>query len=492
MKFIYGDSVREENYFVKATFTVKGVEVKDVPCKIYLPERTHEKPHILIRTSSNDVETLMHSHEASMRAVVVSHDGTESIVIKSPQVYFEDARTRFWGRDVSEHSMRCDPQNLCIVRRLHDCDSVNKASVVFWLSQNDFLTPFIARTSSYTGEISYEQVNTRKATLIDGTTITFERHFGTKSDADDNLVQWSYLVACAELDIPAGDTSNLDDRMHDIDDYLLIASLASRTRSVCLGFSSTDSRDTVLFFRGNIAFPAREHIGINDRLIYPHDYEQFSETCYSGFCRYGNKLALRNAIYSAIQEKDETIEAAFLRAFSGLETLVLDFKRWRRIEYVLNENEWGDLKSRIKTFIKTSTDTSSEQRACFYEKLDELNRVSLRRAFDRFCEYYSVDLTDLWCVFGKDGIPGLVDIRNKLVHGDPFPFELYDVVTVALQHMKFTLERALVKVLGWNIEDTMVSKNHLGVNYIRQFDLQAKKDRIAKFMGSDNEVATSK
>lgn len=491
MKSIHDKPVREEDYLVKATFIVKGTEVKDVPCKIYLPERTHEKPYILIRTSNDDVRIMMHSHEASMRAVVTSSDGNESVIIESTQVYFNDSRTKFWGRDVSEHSMQCEPQNLRVVRHLQVCDSDNKTSVVFWLSHNELLMPFLACETSYTGDISYEQITTLKATLFDGTKLVFERHFGTKSDDNGDLVQWSYLVACTELDIPASDIPSLEKRINDIDDYLLIASLAARKQTLCTGFSSRDNRTAASFFRGNTAFPTRKRTSINDRLIYPHDYERFSSTCYSSFCRYENKLALRNAIYSAIQEKDDTIETAFLRAFSGFETLILDFKRWRGIEYVLKENEWGVLKSEIRTFIKESTNTTSEQRACFYEKLDEINRVSLRRAFDKFCEYYSVDLSDLWCVFERDGMPGLVDIRNKLIHGDPFPPNLYDTLVIALQHMRYVLERALVKVLGWKIEDTMVSKNHLGAHYIRQSDLKEKIGRIAEFIRNDSKVVIS-
>ncbi len=117
-----------------------------------------------------------------------------------------------------------------------------------------------------------------------------------------------------------------------------------------------------------------------------------------------------------------TIEASFLRMFSGLETLILDFRRRENIEFILSEEDWPGLKSYIEKCIKNSTNPNlgKEQRKSICRNLDGLNRVSLREAFEAFCEKYSVDLSDLWPIFREGRKVGLADIRNKLIHGDPF------------------------------------------------------------------------
>jgi len=42
---------REENHFVKATLIINDNETNDIPCKIYLPERTNEKPFLIFMPS---------------------------------------------------------------------------------------------------------------------------------------------------------------------------------------------------------------------------------------------------------------------------------------------------------------------------------------------------------------------------------------------------------------------------------------------------------
>ena len=60
-----------------------------------------------------------------------------------------------------------------------------------------------------------------------------------------------------------------------------------------------------------------------------------------------------------------------------------------------------------------------------------------------------------------DKIIGLSDIRNKLIHGDPFPEELDHALTIANIHLEYTLMRVLIKILEWDIEETNIFPAHL-------------------------------
>jgi hypothetical protein len=121
------------------------------------------------------------------------------------------------------------------------------------------------------------------------------------------------------------------------------------------------------------------------------------------------------------------------------------------------------LKESLKKHIKAYDEISlnSVQRGSLYNKLDELNRISLREAFESFCKYYDINLGDLWPVFKSPGIVGLADIRNKLIHGDPLPDNLYSALIVAREHLRTLVERVIVRVLGWDIAKTKASPNYI-------------------------------
>ena len=57
------DLNREEDYLLKATLIVGDTEINGVPCKIYLPERIHEKPYVLFKPSKHDANQIMASYK---------------------------------------------------------------------------------------------------------------------------------------------------------------------------------------------------------------------------------------------------------------------------------------------------------------------------------------------------------------------------------------------------------------------------------------------
>jgi hypothetical protein len=167
-----------------------------------------------------------------------------------------------------------------------------------------------------------------------------------------------------------------------------------------------------------------------------------------------------------------------------LETLILHFKRREGLEPVLPKTVWVALKKYLKNCVKKSTDPKLErkQRASICRKLGELNRVSLGEAFDAFCGKYAIDLADLWPVVEKKGVTGLSDIRNKLIHGDPFPLDLFGALSVANEHLGYTLERVIVRVLGWDVGETKIKPAYLRVNLCAMKELPSAQARLSEYV----------
>jgi hypothetical protein len=487
------DLSREADLLVKATLIVKGASINDVPCKIYLPERTHEKPYVVFKPSREDETKIMSSHEGSLRAAIYGFDKELETTVEAPEVYFSRSLTKLWGDGISDTTIPGEPQDLHIIRHLRHDEGKEGTEIVFWISPNKFLTPIMRCSNSYTGEIKYELLKGLEFTINNNVKLVFEQHFASKTMRNRDLLQWSFLVACAKVNVPAADVETLKSSiLYDIDDFLLLASFAARVRTACLGWVAIDKNSHATFYRGNYTFPeSDDEKSRDDGVIDIQDFERFMEVCYSIFLRYDNKIALRNALYSAIPYNPSTIELSFLHMFAGLETLILEFRRKERLEFVLPEKDWLALCKYLQVCMKQSTEPKlgREQRASIYRKLGELNRVSLREAFDVFCQKYSIDLADLWPVFGEKGAVGLVDIRNRLIHGDPFPRDLLEALVVAKEHLKYVLERTIVRILGWDVGETKVRPTYLAMYFLVIKELPSEMARLSKYIYNQDATA---
>lgn len=459
---------KEADFFVQATLVVKDEEIDSVACKIYLPDHINEKPWMEFRPSKEQYYRIIRSHEGSLKADIIGFDKRKEVSIEAPVVYFQEMRTQYWGLHLSESTFVGDPQHLTIVRYVREADPLSKTSLILWISPNGMLSPPMSQTTSYTGSVEFERVYQLDFTIRNGLKLTFDKHFRSKSLADNQLLQWSFLVACADIGTPANNAGTLREHLlPDVDDFLLIASLGSRTRTACLGWEAFDGQSMATYYRGQFSFPTgKSEPSFDDGLVSLKDFRGFLECCYPVFLSYPNKDALRRAIRSVVPGRRRTSGESFLSMFAGLETLVLDFRRRENLEFALPPEKWIQLKSRLKQCVKESDDPrlDKEDRSLLYGKLPELNRVPLRIAFERFCSEFNIDLSDLWPVFTSGRTVSLSDIRNRIIHGDPVPLELHHALWVAEENLRFVLERMLLCVLGWPVQKSEVDVDFLRTN----------------------------
>jgi hypothetical protein len=136
----------------------------------------------------------------------------------------------------------------------------------------------------------------------------------------------------------------------------------------------------------------------------------------------------------------------------------------RQDEYkILPAEKFSQLEADLKKWLKQHPVLAKEtaKRALIYEKFRELNRFPLSHVFGKFCEHYSLDLSDLWPVIGKHAEWPLTEIRHRLVHGDPFPNRPVEALACAQAHLSWVGERMLLSVLGWPIERSNISRKSL-------------------------------
>ncbi len=486
---------RQENYLVNATLIVDGIEIIDVPCKIYLPERIDDKPYMILKPSTHDYKKIMRRKRGgniSLKANIGSKEHIQT-TIDTPDIRFPKGNTKYWGDAIYDNTIFGEPQNLQVVNYHRVNEKQGETRITFFISPNKLLTPDITPCRSYTGELNYQRLSSLEFKVENGMKLVFDKHFRYKNSQNGDLIQWSFLVAWADFDISPLDYKQIKNNVLPIiDDFLLLSSYAARKRTACLGWATSNNNITATFYRGNYEFPWNDkNEDPNNELIESKNFERFINTCYPKLLEYKNRLALRHALVSLVPLHSYTLETSFLQLFAGLETLILDFKRMEGKYVVLAEKkQWRKLRLQIEKCIKNSTDPKLEnyQKVSMYQKIEELNRVSLREAYDAFCKKYSIYCSDLWPVFGNNNydnktMVGLVDIRNRLIHGDTFPHELFPSLVVAKEHLKYLLERICTSVLHWSFAETAVNPIYLRTHLTA---ITYEQERLSEYIQKHN------
>lgn len=482
---------RAEDFLVHAKLKVQGQIIDNILCKIFLPERITDKPFLKFKPTADQYAQLTTSHEGSFEAELIGFDKKVEVSLDAPNVYFSGMVTKYWGPDFSESSLNGEPQNFHVIRHLTSNENPRKTSLTIWISQNPMLGPAMSKMSHYDGNIEYKRFRQLEFSLSSEINIKFDRHFKDKIIGENESKQWSYLVACTDIDIPAREVIALQNKIFEkLDALLIVASLASRTRTAWVGWQACDHQVTTEYYRGNFTFPTgKSEPSFDQGLVEAKDFYDFLAVSYPAFINHPNKEAVQNAIMSVVPGRKKVLEESFLSMFAGLEALILDFRRRENLEFAVPEpGEWEVIKRIIKDNISKTlkTDTTKNQRLYIYNKLEELNRIPLQVAFKKFCEFYDFDVSDLWPLFKTNNIIGLSDIRNKLTHGDHFSREFHDALWVAEENIRFMLERALVKILDWPIDKTEVSREFLANQSVALKDMPAEQSRISKYFSTND------
>lgn len=264
----------------------------------------------------------------------------------------------------------------------------------------------------------------------------------------------------------------------DIDSFLKIVSFAERRKIVCYGYRGVSNGVFTDFYRGDIAIPKEnfEH-SINAVLIDGLDFQEFVLQALENTRSCAFREHLFDAIGKAAYRDDSTLESEYLSYYSALENLVNGYRDTHNFHYILENDTsiesndlWRRFSKDLKSFIKSheffkgkesQEENEARSRQLIYEKIPELNRISFGTAFTSFCAHYRIDLSDLWMIQGRGVHTSLSKIRNRLIHGGRFERDEYTAVNCAKNHLKWALERCILRVLDWDIERSKVCSSSL-------------------------------
>ncbi len=455
----------KEDYSLPLSVIIGKHRVEGVLCEVHLPKRVVDPVQLLFHPTEAQLAYLDCTFEFSVYGEIKDFSGTLRTIIKADKVYNIRSSTRYWGPQLSEISLIGEPTDLRIIDLLNEDGQADKSEKTlegtFWLTPNAMLSPMYSRTHFLTGATTVERIKPFEFTLFNGLHLTVTHHYRYLDNENGETVSFPELVAEFKIGTKKGEVNSL---LEGVDDFLMLTSFAARQSCVCLGWDSYDSSTVVQFFRRDIAIPEmKKRHGVHDGLIEVKDFADFISAAYAVFVVIERKDLIRQAVHRAIRRGDGTIESNYLILYSAFETLILFSCRNFENEFILSRPDWKEFRKDIEDFITSHPQFSEdkERRKLVYEKLLELNRVSFSSAFDRFCQHFNVDLSDLWPVVDlKDGI-SLADIRNKLIHGDILnPLEGRALIS-AKENLRWVVERSLLSVLGWHVANSKVSKEYV-------------------------------
>ncbi len=461
---------RRADYYVFGTIKTAHTTVENILCQVFLPERMDDKPKMSFHPTKEQYGKIVGYFHGSFSAENTIMEGKKDVSIIAPIVYFTNAQRKLWGDRLVEYSLDGEPQDLMIKKHLDTDDGEENISIDFFLSPNDLISPVIIETADSFGNIEMEKSCYIKMPIDKNTMLTFDKCFAHCYGENGECLRRSYFVARVNIT----EWNKTEEKINEIllpiiDDILLIAGIGARMRTGCLGWKTKVRDSNVEYFRGNYSFPTGyKELTLDQGLVSKGEFQKFISECYKNFTPYSNKEALRKAMYALIPSNKRTLEEDYLAIFSGLEALLLDYRRKNQMEYVVEPDTW---RTKIKPQVKDNLSTTlkhidavsltDEQRWRMYQKLDELNRISLQTGWGEFCTAYKIEIKDLWPVFKNEDTIGLAEIRNWLIHGEPIPKEAYSALGIARNCLKWTLERAVVSILGFPVCATEVNPDFL-------------------------------
>lgn len=483
---------RKEDYRIFVKIATDKACVEDVLCKIFLPKRLTEKIELYFYPNEEQRRKLEGIFEFSIIGELKGFSGKAMAEIQANKVYFKNRSTEYWGNNITESTFIGNPIDLKVIDFFHDDikDTEQKTVGSFWLTSSKLISPAKTIVQSYNGNVEVKTVRQFKFTLANDIPLIFDTHFHYLKNEEGDDITFTELVAEFEIGTDKQDAKDIEnDIVGYLDDFLMLVSFAERRRCICLGWGIGEPKTYTKYYRRDLVIPdIRKEHSFSDMLIDISDFEDFIKQAYNKFIEIEPKDLIRQAIQYTISvyDTERTLESLFLSLYSTLETLLLHFRKDHQLETVFaSEKELGDFRDDIKNWLKNHPKLSNDKqkRILIYEKLPELNRISFSTAFEQLCNFYSVDLSDLWPLTKNSEGISLSEIRNKLIHGEVIntePEQLRAFIG-AKEHLQWIVERLILAFLGWTISKSNINKDYLARKMACYKDW--KKDQKILFFG---------
>lgn len=460
------------------TFEFKGDVLKDIKCNIEIEDDSHWNK-IIVTTLDNSLVNFQDMKEGrvTISSKNLSGDAFKEIELLSVSIRgFEMS----WG-DVAIVRFTMYPKEVFVTQSFEGLKRKRIATLNYYLNKSPMFAPRIMCYPDEHGNVKQKK----------GETLTFEttNNYLIKSDTlfsylskNGHFESDQYQVLTTKIrSIKSIISKVVYDITPHVEDIMLMMSFLQDSKVHSVSWMVKYSNKITWHYKSN-NFKAPD---IDD-----HRYEELLDRSYiNDFMTLAlNKYhtstfrkEVKNSINSLSIRKKGYVELTFLSLFQAFESLVLSHKRSNGLEFILDKETFETLKKSLANTIKAELPLLKTQRGKIKNKLNELNRLSLKESTQIFLTDFNVKIEDSWPLFDNkpQGVTGLSTIRNVLIHGDLLPPELLINIAIALEHLRIILSRCIFCILGWDVSKTNISEGFLSRNH-NLFNPQVRQTAITE------------
>lgn len=449
---------------LKIEVTLKGQrgEIPNVLCTISEPLVHDGKVLIKCAFDARDPRPLALGFEFSLSGVVTDFGGTKQSEVRADRVYWLNHTAEHYSTKRGDAILHGEAVDFTHTRYFRGEDSLPDGEfITFWLTPSILLEPAGFIEKRYDTGVKYESHRVRSYDLPGMSGMRFESHLIYHDDPDRTFSASKHLVA----KVHRRDATEIARQLVTLEQFLVFTSFAERHRCVCYRYGVRRVGSSSEHFRGDFTIPdAKPERTFNDTLIDIADFDDFVTTAYPRFIGSPHGRYLSDAMLKLGYSSYRALESEFIAYFAGLENLLNAHREIKGRPGVLQNANWRTFESDLRGFIKQHPllKDDADKRALLYEKMGELNRLSLGAILNDFVRDSGVDLAGLWPVTVKihDGV-NLYQIRNQIVHGRLLPHTGFDPLIAAKEHLRWVLERCVLALLGWDIGKSKAGERHL-------------------------------
>lgn len=461
-----------------------------VRVRITLPVSLDDQPKMLVLPESREqFQTLSHTFKYAFESKGPSspHVKDERIVV-CEEVYTISGRAGDLSHDIQHHEIECEPVGVWYSRASRKARRARKSHIAFRITPNGHLSDVAILIQSYDGSCKVKRARQLSFELMESAFLKFERRYSwSATKSSHTTLRHVYQVATLDLAGDYHEPSTIKAAiLPKLEDLLLLTSFASSRRCICLRWDVSDSSGRSSYYDlGRVGRPLRDEPPVfNTGLIPLHEFKEFLEVAWPIFQNSPYVQALRSAIHALLPMTERTEEGQFTAMFSALEELALVFKRQSKNERLLGSAQWKRLSKNFEAVLDDGS-LAEDVRQQIKEKLGELNRAPVKRVLTDFIAHNGAETADLWPLF-SDRRDGLINIRNRIIHGDMDTGASIGSLSVATRHLRWTLERIVLAILNWPVEKSEIAPHLLKQHATAMIQLEEARSAIMRVRGIEH------
>ncbi|HDL7463457.1 TPA: hypothetical protein PXN49_004110 [Yersinia enterocolitica] len=475
-------STRQTGEFI-ATIEFDNEKIDSICCKLFYPDSKDN--NVEIHLTANE-ETMIHFYRAEVFRIVGERRDVSGVCVQS----------RFTAERVHKRSQSTltngDIDRVCKITAVPEEIYIEHGhypildgdiSISFLINKSPILSSNPRLKFKSDGEASKDKTNHVEVDLNNGKAKAIgDVHFEVKSnDGDINLKPYWVLTSNIKSENDA--TKNINNEyLPDIDNILMLSSFIQRGKVNCKGWMAKNDRKRVLYYRTNIIYAS--DVECNNAIIETNKVSEFLNKTLPLLKSHKFKDSIILAINALNSSRGTAFEISYISKFIAIESLINSHKREVGFDSIFSQSEWQAIKKNIEKSIKAENIISitKEKRAKFYNKIPEVNRISFGDSYACMMQDYPVGLSDLWPMLKSTNGFGLLDIRNSIAHGDLIPVDFAYDLLVANDCLRILLERVILHLLDWDINDSDISESKLKHTYLNKDNIMTNMSNISIYL----------